>query len=41
MNTELRGHGHRYAAEQAVMAYLPDFGGEGDRLLSSLTGDTA
>ncbi len=36
MDVLLRGHGHRYAAEQALMAYLPDFGGAGDRLLSSL-----
>jgi len=37
----LRGHDYRYAAEQAVMAFLPDFGGEGDRLLSSFSGGVA
>lgn len=38
---ELRGHDYRYAAEQAVLAFLPDFGGEGDRLVSSLEGAAA
>ncbi len=38
---ELRGHGHLYAAEQALMAFLPDFGGEGDRLVSSWDGHCA
>ena len=38
---ELRGHDLRYAAEQAVMAFLPDFGGEGDKLVSSLEGNCA
>ncbi len=33
---ELRGHDFRYAAEQALMAFLPEFGGEGDRLISAL-----
>ncbi len=41
MDIRLRGHGPRYAAEQALMAWLPDFGGEGDRLLSSLEGERA
>ena len=35
---ELRGHDYRYAAEQAVMAFLPEFGGEGDKLDSTLDG---
>ena len=35
---ELRGHDFRYAAEQALMAFLPEFGGEGDRLISALEG---
>ena len=38
---ELRGHDRRYAAEQAIMAWLPDFGGSGDRLVSTLTGTRA
>ena len=41
MDIRLQGHGHRYAAEQALMAYLPDFGGEEDRLLSALAGGRA
>ena len=32
---ELRNHDCRYAAEQALMAFLPEFGGEGDRLVSA------
>ncbi len=32
----LRGHDYRYAAHQALISYLPDFGEEGDALLSSL-----
>ena len=31
---ELRDHDYRYAAEQALMAFLPEFGGEGDKLVS-------
>ena len=38
---ELRGHDCRYAAEQAVMAFLPEFGGEGDRLVSAYDGSCA
>ena len=38
---QLAGHDYLYAAEQALMAYLPDFGGEGDRLVSSLAGSCA
>ena len=38
---QLAGHDYLYAAEQALMAYLPDFGGEGDRLVSSLAGNCA
>ncbi len=38
---ELKGHGHLYAAEQALMAFLPDFGGEGDRLVSTWDGRCA
>ena len=37
---ELRGHDLRYAAEQALMAFLPAFGGE-DKLVSTLLGDRA
>ena len=40
LDIELRGHELRYAAEQAVMAFLPEFGGE-DRLVSSLAGGRA
>ncbi len=38
---ELRGHDCRYAAEQALMAFLPEFGGEGDRLVSAWDGEAA
>ena len=38
---QLAGHDYLYAAEQALMAYLPDFGGEGDLLVSSLAGSCA
>ena len=38
---ELRFHDYRYAAEQALMAFLPEFGGEGDKLVSSLEGGCA
>ena len=41
LSLELRGHDFRYAAEQALMAFLPDFGGEGDRLVSTLEGASA
>ncbi len=37
---ELRGHDLRYAAEQALMAFLPAFGGE-DKLVSTLLEDRA
>ena len=40
LDIELRGHALRYAAEQAVMAFLPEFG-PGDRLISSLAGTAA
>ncbi len=38
---ELRGHDCRYAAEQALMAFLPEFGGEEDRLVSAWDGTSA
>ncbi len=41
MDIRLQGHGHRYAAEQALMAFLPDFGGEGDKLVSTWDGRCA
>ncbi len=37
----LEGHGYLYAAEQALMAFLPEFGGEGDMLRSTLEGSCA
>ncbi len=40
LDIELRGHELRYAAEQAVMAFLPEFG-PGDRLVSALEGTAA
>ena len=40
LDIELRGHALRYAAEQAVMAFLPEFG-PGDRLISALAGTAA
>ncbi len=36
MDIRLRGHDYRYAAHQALISYLPDFGGAGDALLSGL-----
>ena len=38
---QLAGHDYRYAAEQALMAFLPSFGGEGDLLVSSYGGGCA
>ena len=38
---QLSGHDYRYAAEQALMAFLPAFGGEGDLLVSSYGGGCA
>ena len=38
---QLAGHDYRYAAEQALMAFLPSFGGEGDLLVSAYEGGCA
>ena len=38
---ELNGHDCLYAAEQALMAFLPEFGGEGDLLRSAYAGGCA